>query len=253
MWSELTKAIATFNIPADWIGIRAVKENTTNRYVRDGLPQANGKISTAGAMLEVLVNGCLGYAATNSLELPSLQAAAQTAYKQALAASEWWIYPFRESERPKVIGEYSSPFLEPLDALSPGEINDLLVRVCKTLKVNDKIVQTTASANTTERETWFVSSNGSEVYQKIISLGTHYGVIAQDAGVVQQRTNNGSQANCYQGGWELLQLENLWHRVQQIGEQAIELLTAQECPTTRTNLVLAPDQMMLQIHESVGH
>ncbi|MEA5507057.1 TldD/PmbA family protein [Halotia wernerae UHCC 0503] len=253
MWSELTKAIATFDIPADWIGIRAVKENANNRYVRDGLPQANGKISTVGAMLEVLVNGCLGYAATNSLELPSLQAAAQTAYKQALAASEWWIYPFCENERPKVIGEYNSPFLEPLDALSPGEINDLLVQVCKMLKVSDKIVQTTASANTTERETWFVSSNGSEVYQKIISLGTHYGVIAQDAGIVQQRTNNGSQANCYQGGWELLNLENLWHRVQQIGEQAIELLTAQECPNTRTKLVLAPDQMMLQIHESVGH
>jgi predicted Zn-dependent protease len=253
MWSELTKAIATFDIPADWIGIRAVKENATTCYVRDGLPQANGKISTVGAMLEVLVNGCLGYAATNSLELPSLQAAAQTAYKQALAASEWWIYPFCESERPKVIGEYNSPLLEPLDALSRGEINDLLVRVCKTLKVNDKIVQTTANANTTERETWFVSSNGSEVYQKILSLVTHYGVIAQDAGIVQQRTNNGSQANCYQGGWELLKLETLWHRVQQIGEQAIELLTAQECPNTRTNLVLAPDQMMLQIHESVGH
>jgi predicted Zn-dependent protease len=41
--------------------------------------------------------------------------------------------------------------------------------------------------------------------------------------------------------------------VQQVGEQAVELLTAIECPTTRTNLVLAPDQMMLQIHESVGH
>ncbi|WGV28436.1 TldD/PmbA family protein [Halotia branconii] len=253
MWSELKKAIATFKIPADWIGIRAVKENVTTRYVRDGLPQANGKTSTTGAMLEVMVNGCLGYAATNSLELPSLQIAAQTAYKQALAASEWWIYPFGESERPQVIGEYNSPLLEPLDALSPRDINDLLVRVCKTLKVNDKIVQTTASANTIERETWFVSSNGSEVYQNIISLGTHYGVIAQDAGIVQQRTNNGWQANCYQGGWELLQLENLWHRVQQIGEQAIELLTAQECPTTRTKLVLAPDQMMLQIHESVGH
>ena len=37
------------------------------------------------------------------------------------------------------------------------------------------------------------------------------------------------------------------------GEQALELLDAEECPTEKTNLVLAPDQMMLQIHESVGH
>ncbi|WP_414527925.1 TldD/PmbA family protein [Nodularia chucula] len=253
MWSKLTEAIASFDIPADWIGIRAVKENASTRHVRDGVPQINGKTSTMGAMLEVLVNGCLGYAATNSLELPSLQAAAQAAYKQALAASQWQIYSFSESQRPKVVGEYNSPFLQPFDSLSPGEINHLLVRICESLKVNDKIVQTTASANTTETQTWFVSSNGSEVYQKIVSLGTHYGAIAQDGTIVQQRTNNGSHANCYQGGWELLDQEQLSLRSQQIGQQAIELLTADECPDTRTNLVLAPDQMMLQIHESVGH
>ncbi|MCC5637985.1 TldD/PmbA family protein [Nostoc sp. CHAB 5844] len=253
MWSELTKAIASFNIPADWIGIRAVKETASNRYVRDGIPQANGKSTTEGAMIEVLVNGCLGYAATNSLELTSLESAAQIAYKQALSSSQWWIYPFQETERPKVVGEYNSLFLEPLDALSPGEINELLVRMCQTMKINDKIVQTTASISTSERESWFVSSNGSEVYQKFISLGSNYGAIAQDGAIVQQRTNNGWQAHCYQGGWELLGQENLWQRVQQVGEQALELLTAAECPTTRTNLVLAPDQMMLQIHESVGH
>ncbi|MBD2386152.1 TldD/PmbA family protein [Cylindrospermum sp. FACHB-282] len=253
MFSELTNAIAHFDIPADWIGIRAVKEKNSTRYVRDGLPKANGKSSTVGAMLEVLVNGCLGYAATNSLELSALQSAAQTAYNQALAAREWWIYPFSESTRPKVVGEYNSPFLEPLDAFSPGEINDLLVRICQKLKVDEKIVQTTASASTSEKETWFVSSNGSQVYQKFISLGTHYGAIAQNGATVQQRTNNGPHANCYQGGWELLKQDDLWHQVQQVGEQAIELLTADECPTTRTNLVLAPDQMMLQIHESIGH
>jgi predicted Zn-dependent protease len=253
MFSELTKAIAQLNVPADWIGIRVVKETATSRHVRDGLPQANGKSSTTGAMLEVLVNGCLGYAATNSLELPALQAAAETAYKQALAASEWWIYPFSESQRPKVVGEYNSPFVQPLDAISPGEINDLLVRICQTLKVDDKIVQTIASLTSTERETWFVSSNGSELHQRILSLGTHYGATAQDGAIAQQRSNNGAHANCYQGGLELLQQEDLWHRVRQIGEQAVELLTAEECPNTRTNLVLAPDQMMLQIHESVGH
>jgi len=253
MWSELSLAVTTFDIPADWIGIRAVKENCSTRRVRDGLPQINGKSSTMGAMLEVLVNGCLGYAATNSLELPSLQAAAQAAYQQAITAGQWWIYPFKETERPKVVGEYYSPHLQPLDALTPGEINHLLVRICEKLKVDHKIVQTTASATTTERESWFVSTNGSQVYQKIISLGTHYGAIAQDGAIVQQRSNNGWQAHCYQGGWELLKQDQLWHRVQQIGEQAVELLTAPECPNTSTNLMLAPDQMMLQIHESVGH
>jgi len=42
-------------------------------------------------------------------------------------------------------------------------------------------------------------------------------------------------------------------RSQRVGEQALELLDAEECPTETTNLVLAPDQMLLQIHESIGH
>ncbi|MFN7518662.1 MAG: TldD/PmbA family protein [Dolichospermum sp.] len=253
MWTELTKAIANLNIPADWVGIRAVKTTSAHHYVRDGLPQSNGKSLNMGAMIEVMVDGCLGYAATNSLNISSLQNAAKIAYKQALAARKWWIYPISENIRPQVVGEYQSPYLEPFNTISPGEINDLLIRICQGLKINDKIVQTTARTSTHQKETWFVSSNGSEIYQKILTLGNHFSAIAQDGEIVQQRTNNGQEANYYQGGWELFQEDNLWHQVQKVGEEALELLTAAECPNTRTNLVLAPDQMMLQIHESIGH
>ncbi len=254
MLSELKKALAEIDIPADWLGIRVVKDTTYTRHIRDGIPQSNGKSFTKGSMLEVMVNGCIGYAATNSLQVTDLQAAAEKAYHQALAASEWWVYPFKVArERPKVVGQYTSPFLKPLDALSAGEINDLLIRICQTMKVCDRIVQTTAIASTSEKETWFASSNGSEVYQKFMFFSTHYGATAQDGAIVQQRSQNGWQANCYQGGLEHFQEAQLWYQVQQIGEQAVELLTAEECPTARTNLVLAPDQMMLQIHESVGH
>ena len=237
MWSELKKAINSIDVSADWIGIRAVKESSSNRFFRDGLPQNNGKSSTVGAMVEVLVNGCLGYGATNSIDLDSLQAAAAIAYKQALAASEWWIHPFQiRSERPKIVGEFISPSVENLDGLSSREINDLLVRVCKTLKVDDKIVQTTASATTTDKKTWFVSSNGSEIYQNLLLFSTHFAATAQDGLIVQQRTNNGWSAHCYQGVLDFKE-EGLWHRVEQVGEQAVELLTAEECPNTRTNLV----------------
>jgi len=42
-------------------------------------------------------------------------------------------------------------------------------------------------------------------------------------------------------------------RAQRVGEQALELLDAEDCPTETTELVLASDQMLLQIHESIGH
>jgi predicted Zn-dependent protease len=60
-------------------------------------------------------------------------------------------------------------------------------------------------------------------------------------------------ARCYQAGMEVFDPIEVIARAQRIGEEAVALLTAEECPTTTTHLLLAPDQMMLQIHESIGH
>jgi predicted Zn-dependent protease len=253
MIAELSKLLETFDLSADWIGLRAVKETSGTRSVRDGLPLRNGKSISYGAMVEVMVNGQIGYGAANSLQPERLQAAAAVAYQQALAASEWAVHPLTPAVRPKVVGQYLSPFVKPFDTLSPQEINEVLIRLCQTLKVSDQIVQTQATAISNETESWFVSSNGSEVYQKFLLLETHYAATAQDGANVQQRSNNGYLAHCYQGGWELFLTPDLWQQAQQVGEQVMELLSAEECPTRATTLVLAPDQMMLQIHESVGH
>jgi predicted Zn-dependent protease len=254
MFADLQKALSQINIAADWIGIRAVRETASTRFVRDAIPQINGKSSTLGAMVEVMVNGCIAYSATNSLTPSALQTAAKAAYHHAIASSQWSVYKLDvTTSRPQVIGEYISPHLQSLDTLTPAEVNDILIRACKTLKVSDKIVQTSAELVTTDREVWFVSSNGSQIYQKFLFISTYYGATAQDGTAVQQRSSNGWQAHTYQGGMELFNDANLLPQMQIIGEQAVELLTAEECPNTRTNLVLAPDQMMLQIHESVGH
>ncbi|MGJ3254050.1 MAG: TldD/PmbA family protein [Elainellaceae cyanobacterium] len=253
MISELQQALNSIHVSADWVGLRVVKEAISTRSVRDGNPQRNGKSLDRGIMVEVLVDGQIGYGATNSLSPDAIQAAAQTAYQQAKAASQWALHPFTTAVRPKVVGNYVSPFLKPLDVLSPGDINDLLVRICKTMKISDQIVQAIATAVTNETETWFVSSNGSEVYQKFLMLQTHFGVTAQDGAIVQHRSDHGFRAHCHQGGWELFPLDAIWDQAQTVGEQGIELLSADDCPTATTHLVLAPDQMMLQIHESVGH
>ena len=38
-----------------------------------------------------------------------------------------------------------------------------------------------------------------------------------------------------------------------VASEAMELLEADECPTETMDLILAPDQLFLQIHESIGH
>lgn len=253
MISELSQALAAIDLSADWIGLRAVKSAIGMTTVRDGLPQRNGRSHSQGVMVEVLAGGQIGYSAVNSLRLSDLQAAAEAAHRQAIAASKWAIFPTSTAARPKVVGQYASPVQKAIDLLSPGEINEILVRLCREMKLSDAIVQTQALAVTDETESWFVSSNGSEVHQKFVMLETHFGATAQDGAIVQRRSSNGYLAHSYQGGWELFLTPELWDQAKTVGEQAIELLISEECPSETTRLVLAPDQMMLQIHESVGH
>ncbi|MBW4653931.1 MAG: TldD/PmbA family protein [Kaiparowitsia implicata GSE-PSE-MK54-09C] len=253
MISNLHQILSTLDFPADWVGLRALRESSTYRELRDGLPEVNHRSVDAGVMVEVMVQGQLGYGAVNSFDPARIREAAQQAYAQANAASQWAIHAITPSVRPKVVGHYASPLVKPLNALSPGEINEILARICKLLKQSDAIVRTSALATTQEIDTWFVSSNGSEVHQQFSLIETYYGAIAQEGAQVQKRSNNGMLAHCYQGGWEMFLDDTLWQRVEQIGAQTLALLTAEECPTERTTLVLAPDQMMLQIHESVGH
>ncbi|NEQ51257.1 MAG: TldD/PmbA family protein [Leptolyngbya sp. SIO3F4] len=253
MFKFLSDVVTTATVPADWIGIRAVKDSTKACAIRDAHPESNTQRFGHGAMVEVLVNGQFGYSATNNLSKPALATAILSAYNQAVAASAWSVHSFSVAARPKATGNYISPHRKGLDALSPAELNQILLQVCDRLKISDKIAQTTASARSHDIEAWFVSSNGSEIYQRDYLIETHFGTIAQDGPTTQLRTDNGYLAHSYQGGWELFPGLDLWQRVQQVGEQAVELLHADNCPDLSTTLVLAPDQMMLQIHESIGH
>ena len=257
----LKQAIAQIDLPADWIGMRAMRTNSSWRAMRDGRPQQNERGFDQGVMVEVLAEGQFGYSATNQLTPEALRSAAQQAYHQAISSSQWAVHRFTQAVRPKVTGQYISPYQRAFSDLSVGEINHLLRQLCEQLKVSPNIVRTSAIARSHEVESWFVSSNGSDSYQKQMMLETHMGAIAQAHGVTQSRSDNGYLARSYQGGWELFgnaaagtgSTHDLWQRARRIGDQAIELLSAPDCPNLTTTLVLAPDQMMLQLHESVGH
>jgi predicted Zn-dependent protease len=56
-----------------------------------------------------------------------------------------------------------------------------------------------------------------------------------------------------QGGWDVLEDLGFWQAPERISEEALELLAAPDCPTGAMDLLLMPDQMYIQIHESIGH
>ena len=76
---------------------------------------------------------------------------------------------------------------------------------------------------------------------------------AADGTNQQTRTFGGMRGTCRQVGMEYFDKNQVYDEAKRIGQQALELLEADDCPTGDIDLLIAPDQMMLQIHESIGH
>jgi predicted Zn-dependent protease len=253
MTQQLQNLLNAIDVPADWIGLREIDERTTVRFIRDCHPQTNARAKTQGIMVEVLADGQFGYVGTNDISKNGIQKAAEKAYQQAKLAAKYAIHSFTDAARPKTIGSYNSPYKDAFNESSPGTLNDLMVKTSKVLKVSDKVISTNAFAQIVESKHGFVSSNGSDISQEFLMVTFDLVATAQDGTNINTRSAGGLRGLSRQIGAELFNEEWILRKAKEIGEQAVELTTAEECPTGTMDLVLAPDQMMLQIHESVGH
>lgn len=251
---DLKKALASIQLKdAEWFGIRELTERTTLRKVRDGHPELNYSFESRGWMVEVLVDGQFGYAASSERSPQAVQRAAVRAFEQARLASKWGVHKFSKEQRPRSVGKYLSPRLKGRNELSPSDQTQLLVEISKKLKMSDKIIRTVATLREVDLSWRYVSSEGADLEQEFMILLPFYAATAKNGPVVQTRTNGGWDHTAYQTGFEILDDPNLWEKVQKVAEQSLELIAAEDCPSETTNLVLMPDQMMLQIHESIGH
>ena len=250
---NLQELLGAIDVPADWVGVREVYEAHTPRMIRDGVPVSNGRYSTHGLMVEVLVDGQFGYYGTPNLTSHGVSDAAMKAYRQAKIASQHSVFAFDAKARPAYKGTYNSPFEKDRETLSAGNLNQLLLDAYRNLKVSDKIVSASSLCQIIETSLRFISSNGSDINQEFLMLEFDLSATAADGSNQQTRTFGGMRGTCRQMGVEFFDQNEIFANANRIGEQALELLSAEQCPTGEMDIVIAPDQMMLQIHESIGH
>ncbi len=239
---------------AEWAGLREVREKTTLRYARDGKMEATDCSETHGIMAEVLVNGQFAYVSTPARDSASVLRALDRAREQAELASKIGVFRFSQSQRPPTTAQYHSHVERALNTVTPQEITETLIKISEKLKLSPKTVRTSASARTVESETRMVSTSAANAEQSITLMSFGFDATAKEGSLIQTRSLSGYRGNSYQGGWEGFYTSDLWEKVHRVGEQAIELVeSAEECPSETTSLILTPSQMMLQIHESIGH
>tara|TARA_B100001094_G_scaffold139520_1_gene134952 strand:+ start:1040 stop:2470 length:1431 start_codon:yes stop_codon:yes gene_type:complete len=233
---------------ADWIGLREMKETTTYRVIRDLKPSSNNVSIDHGIMVEVLVNGQFGYYGTHNISYDAIKNATDKAYLQALNASKYSIHKFSTDVRPKSVGSYKSNY-----SIKEVPLDDLmgtLLKTNKVLKQSEKVVSAISMARIVDMDMRFISTNGSDFNQSFMYVGPSFRVIAQDGNVIQSRSYTDQ---CQQAGMENFNQDLVVSKCEDLNREVVELLTAEDCPTEKMDLVLHSDQMLLQIHESIGH
>ena len=250
---DIHRALSWIAGEADWVGLRHVQECAQRRTVRNLRPEHNSIVVERGVMVEAWVDGQIAYAGTCDLSEPGLRAAARRAAKLARASARFKPFELTTTQRPPSRGRFAGPALRGFDSLSLHEFTDRLMEACRRLQVSNKIVNAVAEAALVETHVQYASSNGADIDQRYLSVSGHFAATAQDGPDTQSRSLNGPVANCRQAGLEYFDFEAIGAGCERVGRQALELLAAEECPSERLDLILAPDQMLLQIHESIGH
>jgi predicted Zn-dependent protease len=254
MLDSLQSAFRRSAPAADFCALRFVEESSEYLQVRQEVAEPPQLAVSRGAMATVIDGGGLGYAATSDLSEAGLREAFGRARRLARLTAGRSVVDYRKAKLPSPSGTYRSPVGRDGASLSRRDKYDLLMREASACRIDSRIVDWEANLWSTTSRQAYLTADGGAVEQEFHFVVPNIAATAHAHGESQTRTHAGRYNGfCRQGGLEILEAFGLEGSGRQVAEGALELLAAPNCPSGRMDLLLMPDQMMLQIHESIGH
>ncbi len=241
-------------LPAvDHCSLRLVEEEHDLLTVRRDVLEPVRHTVDRGAMITVHHAGGTGYGATCDLSEAGLRRAAAQAADWARYSAGRGVTDFSAVSMPRSSGRWSSPVARPFRDRGLAAMVEVLQDASARLHPDERIVDWTASLWSTRSRVTLASADGDVVEQQLELLSPDASVVASHGGEVQRRSWGGGRGASQQGGLEILDELDFGAVVDRIPVEALQLLSAPDCPSGTMQLLLAPSQMMLQIHESIGH
>jgi predicted Zn-dependent protease len=238
----------------DFCALRYVEESSEYLAVRQDVAEPPQLSTQRGAMVTVIDKGGLGYAATSDLSAAGLREALDRARRYAHITAGRSVFDYRGADMPRPNGTYRSPVGRDPATLSRRDKYDLLAAESRECRIDDRIVDWEANIWSTDTRSAYFTADGSAVEQEFHFVVPNLYATAHAGGETQTRTHAGRYNGfCRQGGLEILDAFGLKGSGRVVAESALELLAAPNCPSGKMDVLLMPDQMMLQIHESIGH
>ena len=200
-----------------------------------------------GAMITAMVDGGYGYCATGDLSAAGLQAALDRAADWAERTRTVSVFPYDPAQM--AVANGSRRVAPDATSLSRSELYDLLANECREANIDARVVERYAALELRRIEQLYLTNTGSDVQQEF-SFTVPYARVTANR---QTETQSRSFAHTQQGGLESIARSGFVGCGRRLADEALQLLSAPNCPSGTMDLLLMPDQMMLQIHESIGH
>jgi predicted Zn-dependent protease len=251
--AALLEALSRLRIQGARVDVRIVAERSQRLAVCRGVVEPIQVADDRGAMITVWHQGAVGYCASANLSYAGLERAMDLAFERAQAMRtcgllEGVMVPGTPAESIR----YATPVVVDWEPLS--DLLDRLRQEAMQLQADARIVDSQAALRLTRRLQWLAVDGVLLSEQTFQFAEPQLEASAQVDGVVQTRSLGGRyNGYCQQGGLEVLERSGFVGGAQRVAQEAIALAMAPNCPNGSMHLLLDADQMMLQIHESIGH
>ncbi|QXI47429.1 TldD/PmbA family protein [Pseudomonas anuradhapurensis] len=247
----LRQRFAALRSTAELFSLRHVKQSHQALSVRRNVAEPPLFSQDEGAMLTVRINGVEAYAATADLSQAGLQRALEQAEALARQIARHSLLDLRGQAVTSAHHDHVSPnFDQPVPSLA--DCLGLLAAESASVPKDSRLVDWQASLGMSLVEQTYLNSAGAQLRHAQRFLFPGVGVTASD-GQDSQSRSLGRDNFGQQGGFEVIERCGLVGAARRVADEALQLLLAPNTPSGPRDLLLMPDQMMLQIHESIGH
>ena len=250
-YPQLKQRFAALRTQAEFFSLRYVRESGQYLSVRKNVAEPPYFNHDQGAMLTVRVRGVEAYAATNDLSQSGLQAALERAEAQARLIAAHALLDLSHEPVSSARGDYCSPDLDQAFPSLSACFEQLGAESAAVPK-DERLVSWDVSLGLTHVEQIYLNSAGAELRQAQRFVYPGMSVTAYD-GQDSQTRSLGRENFGQQGGADVIGRCGLIGAAPTVADQALQLLLAPNTPQGKRDLLLMPDQMILQIHESIGH
>src|SRR6202453_2094054 len=245
---------AAFRRGVTYADARLVAIRNRSLSTKSGRVGHTSESESLGIGVRVIADGAWGFAASADLSRASVEAASARAVEVAKASARVKREEVRLAPEPVAVAEWTTPYeIDPFTRSAQQNL-DLLLKIDAELRAVAGVTLAETGMNFQREESWFLSSEGSDIHQTKYSTGAGYTAYAFAGSEIQKRSYPNSFGGQWQNrGYELIEEMRLVENAGRVAEEAVALHHALQCPEGQGTIILDGSQLGLQIHESIGH